>query len=226
MRTPKKNAACMEIEQRREKHQAGTCEAFDRAYLHNNRIRMPEWQRRAMTTFMSSLTGCSTVLDVGCGRGESRHVADDSMCASVGFSAGRWHGCEVTPFACPRALRMELVPGVHDLSVYHDNAFDLVTVNDVFSFVHEQDVPRGLEEVFRVASKHVYITICSAQLTLSDYPVLPVTVREPDWWEKQIKDALKARGYDQRKVKRVGADAPEKWQPFTAFHVELRATGE
>jgi ubiquinone/menaquinone biosynthesis C-methylase UbiE len=89
-----------------------------------------------------------SLLDVGCGRGETMRMAAD-----MGFSPVR--GLEVVPYLC--------VPGV-DQGFAHaiphsDGSFDVVTMFDVMEHLLPEDTETVCRELERVAKRYVLLTV-------------------------------------------------------------------
>lgn len=215
----KKTDHTLEIEARREPHQQAEVRKYEHIYFTDPKYRMGKWRRSALAEYLRGIHDCRSVLDVGCGRGESSHMVDKF---GNGLSHGNWRGCEVVPLLCGDR-RVELVPGAHDLSFYRDDSFDLVLSCDVLEHIPEQDIPASLAEMVRVARSRIYLTISHKPAGSAEMP-LHVTLHPREWWVQRIKQALKDAGYDARRVRDLKTDIPEAKKPCSALEVVLEVT--
>jgi len=112
---------------------------------------------------------CRSILDVGCGRGESLKVG-----RALGFDT---RGCEIVPALCDHVL-VKHIPSATDLSIYGDGEFDVVTSWDVFEHLGELDVPAAIAECRRVAKHRMIMGIAQRPDIIGTHR----TVESSDWW--------------------------------------------
>jgi ubiquinone/menaquinone biosynthesis C-methylase UbiE len=96
---------------------------------------------------LKTLAGGS-LLDVGCGRGETMELA-----RQFGFSPVR--GLEVVPYLCGE----DVDHGFAHAIPHEDKSFDVVTMFDVMEHLVPEDTDAVCEELERVARKHVLLTV-------------------------------------------------------------------
>ena len=80
-------------------------------------------------------------------------------------------------------------PGVPQFSRLTKEGIDGVVCTDVIEHVPEEEIPNFLQTIFSKAEKFVFITIhCGlAVKTFPDGTNVHVTVKEPKWWDEQLK---------------------------------------
>ena len=98
------------------------------------------------------------LLDVGAGRGTFLAYARDAGIEAVGFDFSLWAISDEGryPRCKPEWLRL------HDATdpwPYDDDSFDLVVALDFFEHIYEEDLGFVLGELYRVASKYVFLQI-------------------------------------------------------------------
>lgn len=95
-------------------------------------------------------------------------------------------------------------PGIEELSEYPDFPAEMVVCSDVLEHIPAQDIPWFLDELFKLTTKvlHVTIHLGPAVTFLPDGRNAHVTVRPRDWWRQHIEDA-KARANHQIHVSTV-----------------------
>ncbi len=124
-----------------------------------------------------------SILDVGCGSGAfCRLVKDQNVCDDV------WGMDIVDNVLVSRdGITFDLGYSAHELP-YEDNQFDAVTIFDVMEHIIEEDVSLVLDELFRVASKQVFLVICYRKSFSfrDEIGELHATVRDRVWWEHQL----------------------------------------
>jgi ubiquinone/menaquinone biosynthesis C-methylase UbiE len=138
---------------------------------------MRKWRRVLFKEWLVTLNleGETHYIDVGCGLAESLEIAN-----GLGFKA---RGCDVVQSACNRS-DVDLIPGAHDLGIYKDNQFHVLTCNDVLEHVLEEDVPAALREMGRVTSRAILLGISSKP---GKYHC---TIKSDQWWMEQIGDNI------------------------------------
>ena len=174
---PKLSPLVHEIEDRRTDMQKTQCRVHGRKYA-DAKYRMDYWRKEAFGEFIESIHDqkCVTLLDVGCGRGESAIVMDYR-----GMSKGNWRGVEVVPELCA-IRRVALIPGAHDLGFIKDNRFDLVVALDVLEHIVEEDITQSLAEIFRVAIKRAHFSISHDDSSVSGH--------SKKWWMDKVTAAV------------------------------------
>jgi SAM-dependent methyltransferase len=141
----------------------------------------------------------TSLLDVGCGRGE---MLDFAM--SIGFRYVR--GVEIVPYLCD-GERVIFAP-CHALP-FGDGEFDTVISNDVIEHVLRGDDELLCREMRRVAKRHILITANNMPSTLPDGTDLHINKRPYQEW-----DAL-FRGWFGGAVTWIptnGIHATERWR--------------
>lgn len=116
----------------------------------------------------------TSLLDVGCGRGEMLDFAEFLQFDHV-------QGVEVCRTLCDgnRILQIE---GGHKLP-FVDGDFDVVTCNDVIEHVLRGDDELLCREIDRVAAKHILITANNWPSTLADGTDLHINKRPYEEWD-------------------------------------------
>jgi len=149
----------------------------------------------------------ANLLDVGCGRGQMVAYARDIGIEAEGFDfsewatgdEGRYHKTEAKWIKCHDAT--EPWP-------YEDGSFELVIALDLFEHIYEEDIDFVIGELYRVASKYVFLQIAVSgtggtqgrdakgyifrkcdpvPIELEGCAVAGhVTVMPEDWWHKRL----------------------------------------
>jgi ubiquinone/menaquinone biosynthesis C-methylase UbiE len=118
-----------------------------------------------------------TLFDVGCGRGEMIAYANQ-----VGFDA---QGCETVP---------DLIGGpvVHGLAhelPCGDDAFDVVTMFDVMEHLTESDCMAAIDELQRVARKHILLSISNRPSIVKGIDI-HITKKPYSQWDRILRDKI------------------------------------
>ncbi|GAH02690.1 unnamed protein product, partial [marine sediment metagenome] len=98
------------------------------------------------------------LLDVGAGRGTFIAYARDAGIDAEGFDYSEWAVSDEGRYTRCRPEWLRL----HDATEhwpYEDNSFDLVVALDFFEHIYEDDLPFVIGELYRVASKYVFLQI-------------------------------------------------------------------
>jgi len=139
------------------------------------------------------------LLDVGAGRGTFIAYARDAGIEAEGFDFSEWAVSDEGRYPRCKAEWLRL----HDATEpwpYDDRSFDLVVVLDLFEHIYEEDLGFVIGELYRVASKYVFIQIATTKgegyilkkgvevpLGLEGNAVAGhVTVMPEDWWYKLL----------------------------------------
>ena len=124
-----------------------------------------------------------SILDVGCGSGKfCRVVKDDGICDIV-------HGVDIVDSVIAPIEGIMFDFGYHaHMLPYGDNQFDVVTSFNVLEFNIAEDIPVILDELFRVASKQVFLSVSKAESKgyRNEVGELHATIRNAGWWGKQL----------------------------------------
>lgn len=155
---------------------------------------MKPWRQDILKGWLAQFAAGRTYLDVGCGPAESLEFA-----ANIGIHG---HGCEVVQSVCNRD-DVDLIPGAHDLSIYRDNQFDILTCNDVLEHILEEDVPSALREMSRVSSRAILLGICQ-----EPGPWHPC-IQSTEWWLERISENMTGAA-----TLVYGDQIPEKKEPY------------
>jgi hypothetical protein len=118
--------------------------------------------------------GLSSYLDIGTGRGEALGIA-----AVAGYTNIK--GYEVVQDLCDSVVMP--FEGIHNIPE-DDNSWELVTAFDVFEHLIEADVSLAVQELVRVASKVVVLTVASFP-----HGHYHITLQDPQWWQNIITQA-------------------------------------
>ena len=123
------------------------------------------------------------VADVGCGSGKfCRVVKDDGICDIV-------HGVDIVDSVIAPIEGIMFDFGYHaHMLPYGDNQFDVVTSFNVLEFNIVEDIPVILDELFRVASKQVFLSVSKVESKgyRNEVGELHATIRNAGWWGKQL----------------------------------------
>lgn len=124
-----------------------------------------------------------TVLDVGCGPGQSVH-----WLLEHGYDT---KGCDISRYVVDNP-----VPELHDKNVLHcapasdlpfaDNSFDVVFCTDVMEHIPEENIDTSIREMARVVRKYLFLTICLYPSSLRNLVEYHATIRPRDWWEARF----------------------------------------
>ena len=118
-----------------------------------------------------------TLFDVGCGRGEMIEYAN-----IIGFHA---EGCETVP---------ELIGGPVQYGLAHElpadtNGFDIVTMFDVMEHLTEDDCFAAIEEITRVARKHILLSISNRPSIVNGIDI-HITKKPYSEWDAILRDMM------------------------------------
>ena len=163
---------------------------------------MRKWRVALLQDWLDArrVDGCKTYLDVGCGPAESLHMG-----THTGMDV---RGCDVVQSVCNRD-DVDLIPGAHDLGIYADDSYDIVTCNDVLEHLLEEDIPAALSEMSRVAVHRILLGISRKPGTFH------ICIQSDAWWMNQIHENI--RGVPTT----VYADRiPPKKQPYLWVDIE------
>jgi len=128
---------------------------------------------------IESIPKGSSYLDVGCGRGETLALADSHGLISFGI--------EIVPSLCDSDN--VFWADITDLPLNDD--FGYVSCYDVLEHLPPEDVGPALDELFRVASKALFITTNDRRSRLGEHE-LHLTRKPREWWEQEFSK----RGYN------------------------------
>lgn len=169
------------IEERRKAEFAKYHKAYQNPNYHMGKPRAIGWQYWAYEQLC--LHGYKSVLDVACGRGEALDIA-----RALGYMDVQ--GCEVIDYLCQRNDVMQ-IEGIHKLPIA-DDRYDIVSCQDAFEHILEEDVVPGIRELCRVAKHKVFLSVAwfECQLGKSMDLDLHITVHELDWWNARIEEAI------------------------------------
>ena len=143
----------------------------------NNEYKMG-LQRKMWAIHILSELPKGSFFDVGCGRGEMIEIA-----YNTGHRPSR--GCETVP---------DLIGGViyhglaHDLPC-RDNEYDTVTMFDVMEHLTEADCMSAINELKRVAKKHIILSISNRPSIVNGID-LHITKKPYDEWDKILREYI------------------------------------
>lgn len=118
----------------------------------------------------------STLLDVGCGRGEVVREA-------LGRGIDAW-GLEIVPELVTDRVTQGSITDIHS------EPMEYVCCYDVLEHLAPSDVPRALDELWRVATKALFITTNDNRAQRKGIE-LHLTRKPREWWEAEFEK----RGY-------------------------------
>lgn len=148
------------------------------------------------------------LLDVGAGRGTFiAYAREEAGIEAVGFDYSEWATSDEGRY---RGCMKEWLR-LHDATEtwpYEDNSFDLVVALDFFEHIYEEDLEFVIGEMYRVASKYIFLQIAVSGTgglqgrdekgyVLSKGEEIPielegcavaghVTVKPEDWWYERL----------------------------------------
>ena len=135
---------------------------------------------RASSSALADLPLRSTLLDVGCGRGEMLDFAH-----RLGFEV---RGCEVVPALIDN---QRVIFGEAHALPFGADSFDVVTLWDVIEHLRPDDTAQVLAELARVARKHVLITAANySSRAHPGGPELHINRRDYDVWDGIFRHAF------------------------------------
>jgi len=117
------------------------------------------WFKR-VTEVWKEMFNPKKMLDVGCGRGTVVAYARDLGIEAYGFDFSEWAISDEGRY--PRCKREWLT--VHDATKpwpYPDNSFDFVVALDFWEHIYIDDVGFAVKEMYRVASKWIFLQIAT-----------------------------------------------------------------
>lgn len=184
------------------------------------------------------------LLDVGAGRGTFIAYARDAGIEAEGFDFSEWAiGDEGRYYRC-KAEWLKL----HDATEpwpYEDNSFDLVVALDFFEHIYEKDLDFVIGELFRVASKYLFLQISVSvsgglqgrediEYILREGKPVPiglegcavaghVTVMPESWWYDRLdhEDWMLRRDMVQHFCSLVGPDILHNWLLNSIIALEM-----
>lgn len=128
------------------------------------------------------MTGASTILDYGCGKGE-QYKASPVAIPNVGVFHSMQDYWVVDAIHCydPNYLPFSELP---------TGKFDGVISTDVLEHCPEPDLPWILEEIFGFANLFVFANIACypAKKRLANGENAHCTIRPPEWWKQLIEE--------------------------------------
>jgi len=147
------------------------------------------------------------LLDVGAGRGTFIAYARDAGIEAEGFDFSEWAVFDEGRYLRCKAEWLRL----HDATEswpYEDDSFDLVVALDFYEHIYEDDIDFVIGEMYRVASKYVFLQIATVgggsgatihktgyvlrkgeqvPMALEDCAIAGhVTVKSEDWWYDRL----------------------------------------
>ena len=143
---------------------------------------IPGWRKDLLRGYYKEIKTMAvggSILDVGCGRGESIRIAEQ-----VGISIT---GAEVVPKLC-NEKNVICVPGAHDLP-FSDRSFSAISCVDVMEHIPEQDADLVFQEFARVAPEALIgISLRESAWKLHN---LHITLKDHVWWMEKLVKAFR-----------------------------------
>ena len=136
------------------------------------------WQR-----FLTTVPKFSRGLDIGCGIGEGLALAKNRgyniFGIDIGNASRHWAENKVKGCCC-------VASAIH--LPFWNNAFDFVISNDVLEHIPEWDILTVLKEIYRVASRIVFLIISLEyeHEPIDGYIYSHLTVKPQEWWVEKI----------------------------------------
>jgi len=133
--------------------------------------------RRVVPELFRDLPVGTDLLDVGCGRGETRDLTPEGV---------TWRGVEIVP----KLIHDDVdgMFGIHAIP-FSDGAFNTVACFDVLEHILPVDTYQGLSELLRVAKDRLFLTIAwgeDACGPMFDGKPLHINCHKLGWWLKKI----------------------------------------
>lgn len=169
------------------KEQQLEIDKYYRAYQ-NESYRLGVARKKGIIDFFNSIDDKSTLLDVGAGRGEVMQIAKN-----MGFTQVK--GVEVVDYLIKDDITYAQA---WDLP-FDDNSFEMVTLFDVMEHLLPYDSIPTINELARVASNRVAMTISNKpsshkddnlHINIKPYPVWDSIIKSclPNWEVKMISE--------------------------------------
>jgi len=157
---------------------------------------------RSITEAWNTIFQPKNMLDVGCGRGTVVAYSRDLGIEAFGFDYSQWAVSDEGRY--PRCKREWLA--VHDATkpwTYPTHGFDLLIALDFLEHIYLDDLDFVIEEMYRVAKKHIFLQIATVDglkekgYTLKKNEPIPVelegyavaghtTVCTEAWWYEKL----------------------------------------
>lgn len=129
-------------------------EAYDRLWQQTAGTVSEEVQRRIAGTLNAIPSDCASVLDVGCGDGRVTDL--------VAARNTRTVGCDLSPEALRHVRASCTVARIEQLP-FRDAGFDLVLCSEVLEHLPSTTYTQALQEIARVSSKYILVTVPNNQ---------------------------------------------------------------
>jgi SAM-dependent methyltransferase len=151
---------------------------YEKCYGELETYAMGFGRRQIVQQDIVSMNPGSTYLDVGCGRGETLHLAQQH-----GVSAT---GVEIVP----QLIAENIIDADIEELPFDDNAFDYVSCYDVLEHLEPGTEQKALDELFRVCKVELFLTTNKKPsfFTEEDGTKLDLHInkREKDEWQSDI----------------------------------------
>lgn len=133
--------------------------------------RMGKRRLQRMKKDIDTIPAGATLLDVGCGRGETVYYAlEQKILAS---------GIDIVPELSGVYVETASIAKIPFETV------DYVTCYDMLEHLPPEEVDQGLDELFRVAKKTLFLTV-SGNEAEKDGETLHLSVHDDEWWHQQF----------------------------------------
>jgi len=124
-----------------------------------------------------------TLVDLGFGKGTAM-----AFFQSSGFQI---EGVDISQYAVERQRFMGRTvyhSSLDDLSFFKDDQFNVGFCNDVLEHMPPSDVEKSLEEMARVCSDYLFVSVCPrpAHNRSKDGVNLHLTVEPKSWWKEEL----------------------------------------
>ena len=177
------------------------------------------------------------LLDVGCGRGQIIAYARDIGIKAEGFDFSEWAVSDEGRYSRCKNEWLK----IHDATnpwPYEDNSYDLVTALDFYEHIYEEDLYFVIEEMFRVAKRHIFLLIATVDGIRETGYILkkgnPIpwddartwaghtTVQTPDFWYDRLErdDWFFMRGSAEHFYSLVDPNITRNWVVNTIIVLE------
>ena len=119
-----------------------------------------------------------SVLDVGCGNGSAVEIFTQAGKKVMGVEYSHWL---VETWIKKKFPKNNIIEGDASELPFPDNSFDLVFCSEVLEHLPEEKVYKALGEMYRIARKYFYGSVCYRQDERGKYHL---TIQPKEWWQK------------------------------------------
>jgi ubiquinone/menaquinone biosynthesis C-methylase UbiE len=159
----------------------------DRKYsqLWMNGYKDANWIRLATVVLKEiNENNCLSIIDFGFGKGNAMKYFENK-----GFKI---YGTEISSYAVEKQKengKEVFHASLDNLEIFRDNQFNIGFCNDVIEHIPTNLIIKSLEEMTRVCSDYLFISVCPtpAHHKSLEGEQLHLTIQPAKWWEEQLK---------------------------------------